>query len=223
MHPRKHRMQNPIRLVALAALAATGLAAPVLAQAQAQGITVKGGVIQYNTNSKTDGVTGVGIPAGADAKTGNATTALLTFEYEFLPSVGVELVLGIPPKITAKGTGSVAFLGEVLSARNVAPTLLFNYHFDLGGGFRPYIGLGVNYTKFIDVKSPYFADVKLSDSKGLAGQIGFDYDISKDWGLFASVGKAQVKSKVVAQGATVLQSTIDFRPITFAFGAGYKF
>jgi outer membrane protein len=214
-------MQNAIRLIAVAALAATGLAAAV--PAQAEGVTVKGGVIQYNTHSKTDGVTGVGIPAGADAKTGNATTPLLTFEYALAPSVGVELVLGIPPKITAKGTGSVAFLGEVLSARNVAPTLLFNYHFDVGGGFRPYIGLGVNYTKFIDVKSPYFADVKLSDSKGLAGQIGFDYDFSKEWGLFASVGKAQVKSKVVAQGATVLQSTIDFRPITFAFGAGYKF
>jgi outer membrane protein len=207
--------------MAVAALVATGMATAVSAQAQA--VTVKGGLIQYNTNSKTDGVTGVGIPAGADAKTGNATTALLTFEYEFLPNVGVELVLGIPPKITARGTGSVAFLGDVLSAKNVAPTLLFNYHFDLGGGVRPYIGLGVNYTKFIDVQSPYFADVKLSDSKGLAGQIGLDYQLSKDWGLFASVGKAQVKSKVVAQGATVLQSTIDFRPITFAFGAGYKF
>jgi outer membrane protein len=104
----------------------------------------------------------------------------------------------------------------------VAPTLLFNYHFDLGD-FKPYVGIGINYTKFIDVKSPYFADVKLSDSKGLAGQVGFDYAFSKDWGLFASVGKAQVKSKVVAQGATVLQSTIDFRPITFAAGVGYRF
>jgi outer membrane protein len=221
MHTRKHRMQNTHRWMALAA-AATLASALVPAIAQAQSTTVKAGLIQYNTNSKTDGVTGVGIPAGADAKTGNATTFLLTFEYEFAPSIGVELVLGVPPKITAKGTGSVAFLGDVLSARNVAPTLLFNYHFDLGS-FKPYLGIGVNYTKFIDVKSPYFADVKLSDSKGLAGQVGFDYAFSKDWGLFASVGKAQVKSKVVAQGATVLQSTIDFRPITFAFGAGYRF
>jgi outer membrane protein len=218
MHTRKHRMHNPIRLITLAALAAA--LAPALAQAQST--TVKAGLIQYNTNSKTDGVTGVGIPAGADAKTGNATTFLLTFEYEFLPNIGVELVLGVPPKITAKGTGSVAFLGDVLSARNVAPTLLFNYHFDLGA-FKPYLGIGINYTKFVDVKSPYFADVKLSDSKGLAGQVGFDYAFSKEWGLFASIGKAQVKSKVVAQGATVLQSTIDFRPITFAAGVGYRF
>jgi outer membrane protein len=42
----------------------------------------------------------------------------------FMPNLGVEFVLGIPPTIKAKATGSVAFLGDnVLSARNVAPTL----------------------------------------------------------------------------------------------------
>jgi outer membrane protein len=192
--------------------------------AHAQSVTVKGGFIQYNTNSRTNGVTGIGIPAGADAKTGNAGTALLTIEAEVMPDVGVELVLGVPPKIKAYATGSVAFLGEVLSARNIAPTLLLNYHFfDKGDAFRPYIGLGVNYTKFVSVKTPYGWDVKLGDSTGWAAQIGADYALSKDWGLFASAGKAKVKSKLVASGATVLQSTIDFRPTTYAFGASYRF
>jgi outer membrane protein len=204
-------------LVLVALLACTG-------GALAQGITVKSGFIQYNTSSRSNGVTGIGIPAGADAKTGNAGTALLTIEAEVMPDVGVELVLGVPPKIKATATGSVAFLGEVLSARNVAPTLLLNYHFfSKGDAFRPYIGLGVNYTKFVSIKTPYGWDVKMGDSTGWAAQVGADYALSNDWGLFASIGKAKVKSKIVASGATVLQTTIDFRPTTYAFGAAYRF
>jgi outer membrane protein len=216
-------MQHVNRSVVTGALAFTFVLAAAGA-AHAQGITVKAGFIQYNTDSRSNGVTGVGIPAGADAKTGNAGTALLTFEAEVMPNVGVELVLGVPPKIKATATGSVAFLGEVLSARNLAPTLLLNYHlFDKSSAFRPYIGLGVNYTKFIDIKTPYGWDVKMSDSTGWAAQIGADYALSKDWGLFASIGKAKVKSKIVASGAAVLQTTLDFRPTTYAFGAAYSF
>ena len=39
-----------------------------------------------------------------------------------------------PPRIKARATGSVAFLGDdVLSAKNVAPTLFLNYHFGAPG------------------------------------------------------------------------------------------
>ena len=208
-------MHHTIRLLVLAAALAGGAA-------QAQ--TVKFGVIRYDTHSKTNGVTGIGIPPGADAKTGDATTVVLTYEHPIAPNIGVELVLGIPPKIKATATGSVAFLGEVLSARNVAPTLLFNYHFGASGDtLRPYVGVGVNYTKFINVTTPYGWDVKLSDSLGLAAHAGVDYAISKQWGVFGSIGYAKVKSDLVAVGATVLQTTIDFRPLTYTAGVSYKF
>ena len=208
-------MHHTIRLLVLAAAVAGGAA-------QAQ--TVKFGVIRYDTHSKTNGVTGIGIPPGADAKTGDATTVVLTYEHPIAPHIGVELVLGIPPKIKATATGSVAFLGEVLSARNVAPTLLFNYHFGASGDtLRPYVGVGLNYTKFTNVTTPYGWDVKLSDSLGLAAHAGVDYAISKQWGVFGSIGYAQVKSDLVAVGATVLQTTIDFRPLTYTAGVSYKF
>ena len=211
-------MQKNLRLFVLAAATLTGVAA------QAQDSTLKVGVIRYDAHSKTNGVTGVGIPPGADAEVGDASTLLLTYEYAFTPKVGVELVLGVPPKIKAKATGSVAFLGDVLTARNVSPTLLVNWHAgDPGDAFRPYLGLGLNYTTFKNVTTPYGWDVKLGDSMGFAVQAGADYAFSKNWGLFASFGRAQVKSKLVATGAVVLQSTIDFRPRTYAIGASYRF
>jgi len=191
----------------------------------AQENVFKAGVIRYTTNSKTNGISGVGVPPGADAETGNATTLLVTYERALTPNVGVELVIGIPPKIKAKASGTVAFLGDdVLSAKNVSPTILFNYHFGAAGDtWRPYVGAGINYTKFVSIKSKLAPDVKMSDSTGLALQLGVDYAASKEWGVFASIAKLQTKSKLVAAGATVLTTEIDFRPVTYAFGVTYKF
>jgi outer membrane protein len=190
----------------------------------AQDNVFKLGITRYDTHSRTDGISGIGVPAGADAKTGDATTAIFVFERLLNPNVGIELVLGIPPKITAKATGSVAFLGDVLSARNVAPTLLVNYYFGAPGDtWRPYLGAGVNYTRFTDIKSSLAPKVEMSDSTGLAIQAGVNYTISPQWGLFASVARVDVKSKVVASGATVLSTNIDFRPVTYSFGLTYRF
>lgn len=206
------------RILCLAALAAATL------PAAAQDNTLKLGVTRYDTHSKNNGVTGIGLPPGADAYTGDATTVIFVGERMLTPQIGVELVLGVPPKITAYASGSVAFLGEVMSARNVAPTLLANWHFgNDGDALRPYAGLGINYTRFVDAKSPYGWDVSLSDSWGPVAQVGLDYRIDKQWGLFASVAAVKVKSDLVAVGASVIRTTIDFRPIVWSAGLSYRF
>jgi outer membrane protein len=213
-------MHKNIRLPALTSLVALTLAASA---AQAQH-TVKLGLVRYDAHSKTTGITGIGIPPGADAKVGDATTVLFTYEYAVSPKFGVELALGVPPEIKANASGTVPFLGEVLSARNVAPTLLVNYHFgEPGDTFRPYVGVGGNYTKFTNAKTPYGWNVKLSDSVGLAVHGGVDWAFNKNWGLFASIARIDVKSNLVATGAVVLQTTIDFRPWTYEAGVSYRF
>lgn len=212
MHPKIRNLVAPVL-----AIAAAGLA-------QAQENTVKFGLTYYQTHADTTGITGPGIPPGADADIGSATTVLFTYERLVAPNVGIELVLGVPPKITATATGSVAFLGEVLTAKNLAPTLLVNYHFGKSGdAFRPYLGAGINYTKFIDISTPYGWDVSMSDSWGWAAQAGFDYAIDKQWGAYASIGLVKVKTDLVAVGATVLQSTIDFKPVVYSVGLSYRF
>jgi outer membrane protein len=209
-------------LQALAAVVALGLSATA---AQAQDNVFKAGFARYTTHSQTSGITGIGVPPGADAKVGNATAAIFTYERLVRPDFGIEFVLGIPPTIHAKGTGTVAFLGDdVLSAKNVAPTVLFNYHFGTAGDtWRPYLGLGINYTRFTDAKSLLAPDVKLSDSVGLAAQAGVDYAVDRQWGLFGSVSALKVKSDLVAVGSSVLQTSIDFRPVVYSFGVSYKF
>lgn len=210
--------QFPVIAVALGALLGAGAA-------QAQDNIFKAGLIRYDTSSRTTGVKGIGIPPGADAETGDATTLIAVFERTLTPNLGIELVLGVPPKVTAKATGSVAFLGDdVLSARNVAPTLLVNYYFGKDGDrWRPYVGAGINYTRFVRIKSSLAPDVEMSDSVGGVVQAGVNYALSPKMGLFASVARVDVKSDLVAVASTVLTTTIDFRPVTYSLGLYYKF
>ena len=210
---------NPIAV----ALAATVISAA--GNAAAQDNVVKVGLTEYTTHSRTNGVTGIGVPAGADATTGNATTVILVYERMATENIGVELVLGIPPRVRADAAGTVAFLGsDILSAKNLGPTLLVNYHFGQpGDALRPYVGAGVNYTKFIGIRSRLAPDVQMSSSTGWAAQAGVDYSLNNEWSVFASVAVLRVKSNVVASGSTVLQTSIDFRPIVYTFGTAYRF
>lgn len=216
-------MTSTIRALSLL-LAATPLAGSALAQSDTFSNTMKLGIAQYTTHSKSSGIRGIGIPAGADSTTSDATTVLFTYERAIAPKVGLELDLGLPPKITAKASGSVAFLGEVLSAKNVSPTVFVNYHFgEPGARLRPYAALGVNFTRFVDLRNPFGWKVSLSDSWGLAIKGGLDYALNRQWGVFASVTTLQVKSDLVASGASVLQTTIDFRPVVYSTGLRYQF
>lgn len=209
---------NKLLLIAAALAGACGAA-------QAQDWTVKFGATLYQPHSKTSGVKGIGIPAGADAEVGSASTVIFVIERKLGENVAAELVLGVPPRVKAKATGSVAFLGDdVLSAKNVAPTLILNYYFGSeSSALRPYIGAGINYTRFASVRSKLAPDVKMSDSVGPMAQVGLSYSINKRMGLFASIARVDVHSDVVAVASTVLTTTIDFRPWTYSSGLWYRF
>lgn len=205
-------------------LLAAGLAC---AAAHAQDNLAKFGLIRYSTHSTSSGLAGPGVPPGGDAKTGDATTVIFVYERALTPNFSAEIVLGIPPRIKAKATGTVAFLGdEVLSAKNVSPTLLFNYNFGApGDAWRPYLGAGINYTRFVGIRTSLpDTTVEMGDHWGPAVQAGINYAFDKQWGLFASIARVDTKTKVVAVSeGLVLSTKIDLRPVTYAAGVSYRF
>lgn len=211
------------RATALALLAFSG-AAWAQAQPAGLGLTLKAGAIHYAPDVRTTGLRGVGLPPGADATVDSVNAPLFTLSYRFAPSLSAELVFGVPRRIQARAVGNVAFLGEVANARLVAPALLVNYHFGgEGAALRPYLGLGINYTRFDSARSPLGLDVKLGDSLGWAAHAGVDWRMAAEWGVWASVGLAKVESRLVATSGAVIETTIDFRPRTLAGGLYYRF
>ena len=229
------KLRTRLALVAAAAALASGAVT-------AQDNVLKAGVTRYDTHSKTSGLaTEPAVPtlAGSDARTGDATTVILVYERLLTPNVGAELVLGWPPRIDAEATGPLAGLTQqlgisntILSAKNVAPTVLVNYYFgDPSNAWRPYVGGGVNYTRFTGIRSSLpTTRLTMSDSWGPAAQVGISYAFAREWGLFASVARVWVESDVEAvvnlPGVPVpvtVKTTVDFRPWTYSAGVFYRF
>ncbi|MGO2476878.1 MAG: OmpW/AlkL family protein, partial [Pseudoalteromonas sp.] len=100
--------------------------------------------------------------------------------------------------------------------------------------FRPFVGVGINYTVFFDeqptdaLKATLGTDdveVRLDDSFGFAAQAGFNYMMSDNWGLHAMVSAIDIESDatVFADGAQALTSTVKIDPVVAMLGVKYKF
>jgi outer membrane protein len=145
----------------------------------------------------------------------------------------------VPPLTKTLGNGpaqlgSVPYNGRVITtARWFAPTLLFHYNFfDESYRLRPYIGLGVNYTKFYDRRSTAEGNaasggptsIALPSSVGPAGTVGLSYRVSRHFSVYASYSASQVNTRLTANTAGVLRTShIEFNPRATVLSAGYSF
>ncbi|MBI2509129.1 MAG: OmpW family protein, partial [Betaproteobacteria bacterium] len=101
------------------------------------------------------------------------------------------------------------------------PTLTLQYHFTPEAKWRPYVGVGVNYTRFTD---PDLAGGLTVDrnSWGAALQAGIDIEVTKRFFVNLDVKKVFIDTKVkTAAGAFVTKLDID--PVIVGVGVGWKF
>ena len=170
----------------------------------------------------SDNVLGMG---GFDVS--NNTQLGLTFTYMATDNIGVELLAATPfrHKVGLGATGTLA------TVRQLPPTLMAQYYFfDSQSKVRPYVGVGINYTTFFDTdlnqnaRDKGLSDLSVKDSWGVAGQVGLDYQINRDWMLNASLWYMDIDTEVKFK-AGGKQQNIDTRidPFVFFFGAGYRF
>lgn len=123
----------------------------------------------------------------------------------------------------------------VATVRQWAPTVFFNYKFlDASSAFRPYIGIGINVTRFkartTAAGDTLYADgakpeISLSDSIGPAVQVGASYKLDKNWSLNASVATARVDNKmtIVTHSGLRQESAFRFNPTVCTATVGYSF
>jgi len=103
------------------------------------------------------------------------------------------------------------------------PTLSLNWHFNPNGTFRPYIGVGANYTILSGEETRGLlggTSLKLDDSFGAAGQVGVDIG-QGNWFFNANVRYLQVESDAELDGADI--GTVDVNPWVYGVHVGYKF
>lgn len=138
--------------------------------------------------------------------------------YYFTPNFAAELILTYPQKHNVRST---VVGGKIGTLKHLPPTLLAQYHFTNLGAFKPYVGAGVNYTRFSGVDLlDGAADVK-RNSFGGALQVGFDYALDKNWSLNFDIKKVYIDTDVSVGGAKVGKFKVD--PVLIGVGVGYRF
>ena len=137
--------------------------------------------------------------------------------YFFSPNVAVELILTVPQKQTL--TSSV--LGaDVGTFKHLPPTLLAQYHFPMNG-FKPYVGAGVNFTRFSSVDVLGGVATVNKNSWRPALQVGVDVPLSKGLYLNLDVKKVYISTDVLAAGTKVGKFKVD--PLLVGVGFGWRF
>jgi outer membrane protein len=210
-------MKNPktkiSTLLPLLAAAASGMALAGSAMAQDAPFLVRLRAVDLISANKDS--------TGLDLSINNKIIPELDLSYFFTPEWAAELVLTYPQKQTIRSGG--VDIGEL---KHLPPTLTAQYHFTSLGAFVPYIGAGINYTRFSSVSFNPAVEAALhptlkKNSFGLAAQVGFDYEFMKNTVFNVDVKKVQIRTDVLSSGTKVGEFKVD--PWLIGVGIGRRF
>jgi outer membrane protein len=196
---------------------------------------VRAGIAQVDPNDDSDPLrVNGGVLAGTEAEVDDDTQLGLTFTYMLSNHWGVEVLASTPfdHDIEADLGATTVDAG---SGKHLPPTVSLQYYpMESTSKFQPYVGVGVNYTKFFseDVDSELETtlgttggDLELDDSLGWAAQIGFDYEIDEHWLINAAVWYIDLETdaKITFDQPVVITTDVDIDPLVYMISIGYKF
>lgn len=231
-------MSKSIRTAAALLLAPALLASAISAQAhQAGDIIVRAGAVtvdprEDSSSLKFDGAAAPGTGATVDSN----TQVGLNFVYMLSNNLGIEVLAATPFKHSVGVSGLGPGLdGKLATIKHLPPTVsAVWYPLNSNGAFKPYVGAGINYTTFFSEdlsnlrEAQGFSGLSLSDSWGLAVQVGADYMLTDKLMLNAQVRYIDIgtDASVNGPGALAINKTkvsVDIDPMVYMFGLGYKF
>lgn len=183
------------------ALAATA-AAPAFAQEQGDFTLGFGfaGVFPKSNNGVLNAGT---VPIDVD----DGYSVTITGEYFVADNIGIELLAAWPFEHDLKSNGTK--IGKV---KHLPPTLSLQYHFTNKSSMTPFIGVGVNYTTFLEDKAvgPLAGNaLSVDDSWGLALHAGVDFAVSETGAFRADVRWIDIDSDVKLNGVDIGKVDID--------------
>ena len=152
---------------------------------------------------------------GLDLNVNDKVIPEVDISYFFTPQLAAELILTYPQKHRVRA-GDV----RIGSLKHLPPTLTVQYHFTDLGAFKPYVGAGLNYTRFMSVDLPDGVSID-KNSFGFALQAGVDFEVAKNVYLNFDVKKVQIRTDVKAAGDKLGTFKVD--PLLVGVGVGMRF
>jgi len=215
---------------------------------QAGDILIRGGLTMVSPDSGKSAIFLNDAPlAGTSLSVDDNTQLGLNFVYFFDSNWAIELlaatpfshdvVLHDPNGATLATYGADLNGADLANVKHLPPTLSALYYFDTGTEFKPYVGVGINYTIFFDEQftstpdAVGFNDLDLDSSFGYALQVGADYELDDNWSINASVRYIDISSDVSFDLADPTNSglsgkgsaKVDIDPMVYSIMLGYKF
>ena len=197
-------------------------------------VHLRGINVDPNSDSSAIRVDGADV-AGTGVKVDAGQSLDVSISYMFRDNWSVQLLADLTSKHRVSAFG-LSGLGvpdgtDVIEVNTLPPTVFLNYQFNAQGKWRPYAGVGLNYTTFVrddftDAAKTVLGarDLDLDDSFGLAVQVGVDYQFSEKW--FFNVNAKYIDISTDANFTTALGQTsvdVDIDPTILGVGFGFVF
>jgi outer membrane protein len=185
-----------------------------------------------NMHVDNDNSTTAVVPALGKAEMEDKWFPEVDVTYFFTRNIAAELILTYPQEHDVKFANT-----KIGTVTHLPPTLTLQYHFLPEGTIRPYVGLGLNYTRLTSVKlnaAPALggtdAPIDMDrNSWGLAGQVGVDFQLAPKSKWFANldVKYVQIEANDIRISSGALAGTkvtdLDVNPWLMSVGVGYRF
>jgi outer membrane protein len=194
-------------LTALAIAAASLVSSQAFAQAKEGPWMVRARAVNLASDNKDS--------TGLNLSVNDIVLPEVDISYFFTPNIAAELILTVPQQHDLRAGGT-----KIGTVTQLPPTLLLQYHFNLDG-FKPYVGAGINYTKFTgyDISVP---GVTIDNSStGGALQVGVDVPLGSGMYFNFDVKKVLIQTNVYANGTNL--GTLKIDPVLVGVGIGWRF
>ncbi|RFO97893.1 hypothetical protein DIC66_03975 [Rhodoferax lacus] len=195
-------------LTALAIAAASLISTQAFAQAKEGPWMVRARAVSLSS-ANTDS-TGLGLTVN------DIVLPEVDISYFFTPNIAAELILTVPQQHDVKSNGA-----NIGTLSQLPPTLLVQYHFTNFTGFKPYVGAGINYTKFTTTDILGGLATLNNSSTGTALQVGVDVPLSGNMYFNFDVKKVMIGTDVYVGG--VNKGTFKVDPLLVGVGLGWRF
>ncbi|SNR92706.1 outer membrane protein [Methylobacillus rhizosphaerae] len=220
-------MVNKVDLMELKQFVVLGsmLLAPLTVMAEAGDWVVRARAVNVSPDEKSRLGHYVGA-AGARLQVNDQVIPELDISYYLTRNIALELILALGTRhdVSIKGAGGVA--SESLGSVNLLPpTLTAQWHFRPGRIVDPYLGAGLNYTRFMDngLYSKQVGEIRVErNSWGPVLQAGFDINMKDGWLLNADIKYLWVDTDVRLKGGAKIDR-LDINPWVIGFGFGKRF
>ncbi len=197
---------------------------------QAGDILVRGGATMVTPDSGKSAVFLNGVDSTLQVSVDDNTQLGLNFVYFYDNNWAIELLAATPfdHDIKLHAGDDTTLLADT---KHLPPTLSALYYFDTASAFKPYVGLGINYTIFFDnsftkgYSAAGFSNLELDNSFGYSVQVGADYDLGDNWSVNVSARYIDISTDATFKvgEATNGLAEVDVDPMVYSVMLGYTF